>query len=109
MKGWETRTFLEKPYEHERRMGTATAAFWLAPFKVGKADYILGSHPLWELSRCSYQMIRPPVLLGGALRLAGFFWAMISGSEKEVSQEFIKFRRREQMDRLRKFLLRRSK
>ncbi len=106
MKGWQTRTFPEKPYEHHRRMGTATAKFWFTPFKVGRADYILGSHPLWEFARCIYQTTRPPILVGGSLRLAGFTWAMLSRVEKQVPADFVQFRRKEQMQRLRKFVSR---
>lgn len=104
MKGWQTRTFVEKPYVHHRRMGTATANKLMAPFKVGRADYLLGSHPLWELVRSVYQTTRPPILVGGCLRLAGFVWAMVSEDEKQVTPEFIQFRRKEQMDRLRKIV-----
>ncbi|MGH9453741.1 MAG: glycosyltransferase family 2 protein, partial [Terriglobia bacterium] len=72
MKGWQTRTFLEKTYAHHRRMSTATQTGWRVPFRGGRADYVLGSHPMWEFFRCIYQMTRPPILLGGSLRLAGF-------------------------------------
>ena len=106
MRGWQTRTFPEKPYAHHRKMGTATARVWSAPFKVGRADYVLGSHPLWEFARCVYQTTRPPILLGGSLRLAGFVWAMISGTAKQVPADFVEFRRKEQMHRLRKFFTR---
>jgi len=106
MKGWETRTFVEKPYIHQRQMGTATASFWKAPFKVGRSDYILGSHPLWEFARSIYQTTRPPILVGGALRFAGFLWAMLSLEEKQVPADFIQFRRKEQMRRLWKFVTR---
>jgi hypothetical protein len=106
MRGWETRTFVEKPYVHQRRMGTATAGFWKAPFKVGRTDYILGSHPLWEFARSIYQTTRPPILVGGGLRFAGFLWAMLSGEEKQVPFDFIQFRRQEQMQRLWMFVTR---
>src|SRR5579863_968715 len=106
MKGWQTRTFPEKPYEHHRRMGTATAKFWFTPFKVGRADYVLGSHPLWEFARCIYQTTRPPILVGGSRRLAGYTWAMLSGVEKQVPADCVQFRRKEQMRRLRKFVTR---
>jgi biofilm PGA synthesis N-glycosyltransferase PgaC len=100
MKGWQTRTFLEKPYVHHRIMGTATASIWEAPFKVGKKDYALGSHPLWQLARCIYQTTQPPFLLGGGLHLAGFFSMMVRGTEKQVPADFIRFRRSEEMRRL---------
>lgn len=106
MRGWETRTFVEKPYLHHRQMGTATAGAFKSPFKVGKADYILGNHPLWEFVRCIYQTTRRPLLLGGVLRLAGYLWGILSRTPKEVTPEFMQFRRREQMVRLRNFIAR---
>jgi glycosyltransferase involved in cell wall biosynthesis len=107
MKGWQTRTFPEKPYVHHRQMGTATATVWMTPFKVGRADYLLGSHPLWEFARSIYQTTRPPILLGGTLRFLGFVWAMVSDGEKQVPADFIRFRRKEQMNRLWKLVTRR--
>jgi glycosyltransferase involved in cell wall biosynthesis len=109
MKGWQTRTFPDKPYVHHRVMGTATASVWEAPFKVGRADYILGSHPVWQLARCIYQTTRPPILLAGGLRLAGFGWAMLTRAEKQVPADFVRFRRQEQMRRLRRFVMRHRK
>jgi poly-beta-1,6-N-acetyl-D-glucosamine synthase len=106
MKGWQTRTFPEKPYVHHRQMGTATATLWMASFKVGRSDYLLGSHPVWEFARSIYQTTRPPILWGGSLRLAGFVWAMLSQREKQVPDDFVQFRRKEQMRRLWKFVTR---
>lgn len=105
MKGWQTRTFLEKTYVHHRKMGSATADLWKALFKVGRADYLLGSHPLWEFSRCLYQTTRPPILLSGGLRLAGFAYEIVRRTEKQVSPDFVKFRRKEQMRRLWEFVI----
>jgi glycosyltransferase involved in cell wall biosynthesis len=105
MRGWQTRTFLEKTYEHHRQMGTATAGKLKTPFKVGKTDYLLGNHPVWELARSVYQTSRPPLLLGGVLRMTGFLWAMITEGKKQVPDDFVAFRRQEQMQRLRKFLM----
>jgi glycosyltransferase involved in cell wall biosynthesis len=104
MKGWETRTFLDKTFVHHRQMNTAAQQGWLVPFRGGRGDYILGSHPLWEFSRCIYQMTRRPVLVGGLLRLAGFTWALLTRIDKGVSPELVQFRRAEQMHRLRVFL-----
>jgi len=100
MKGWETRTFPDKPYLHHRQMSTATSNRFLVPFKGGRLDYLLGSHPVWEAFRCVYQMTRPPLVIGGCLRMAGFAWALVRQLEKQVPAELIEFRRREQMRRL---------
>jgi biofilm PGA synthesis N-glycosyltransferase PgaC len=103
MKGWQTKTFLEKPYYHHRKMSSAKHSSLGAAFHGGQTDYTHGSDPVWELFRCIYQMTRPPIVLKGLLCLAGFVWAMATRSEKVVSAEFVKFRKIEQMRRLRHF------
>jgi poly-beta-1,6-N-acetyl-D-glucosamine synthase len=101
MKGWQTRTFLEKTYLHHRKMSSAKHSASGIAFDGGRTDYTHGCNPLWELFRAVYQMTRPPIVLGGILTLAGFFWAMATGMEKAVPDEFIRFRKVEQMRRLR--------
>jgi poly-beta-1,6-N-acetyl-D-glucosamine synthase len=106
LKGWQTRSFLERTCVHHRPMGTASQPGLMARLKGGRGDYLLGSHPVWEVSRCLYQMTRWPFLLGGGMRLVGFFWAMVTGTERQVSAELVKFRRKEQMHRIGDFLKR---
>jgi len=100
MKGWQTRTFLEKTCEHHRLMGTAGQGKLASLLKGGGRDYRLGVHPVWQVLRSCYQMSRKPLVLGGCSLLAGFFWAMLTQEERPVPKEFVRFRRREQMDRL---------
>jgi biofilm PGA synthesis N-glycosyltransferase PgaC len=104
MNDWHTRTFLERVYVHHRPMSTAKHRALMIPLKGGQTDYILGNHPVWQFCRCLYQMTKRPFLIGGGLRLAGFIWAMVTGVEKEVPPDFVQFRRREQMQRLRDFV-----
>jgi glycosyltransferase involved in cell wall biosynthesis len=103
MKGWETRSFLEKACYHHRPMGSAMHKGMLPVFKTGMQDYTHGIDPVWQLFRSLYQMTRKPFLLSGSLLLSGYFWAMISGKEIEVSPEFIRFRKLEHRRRLRDF------
>ncbi|MGH7782228.1 MAG: glycosyltransferase [Candidatus Binatia bacterium] len=105
-KGWQTRSFLERTCVHHRPMGTASQPGLMVRLKGGRGDYLLGSHPMWEVSRCLYQMTRRPVLLGGGMRLVGYFWAMLSRAERQVPAELIRFRRKEQMHRIGDFLKR---
>jgi glycosyltransferase involved in cell wall biosynthesis len=106
MKGWKTRTFLEKICEHHRPIGSAGHSTLAAKFKVGMLDYALGGHPVWELSRAAYQMTRPPYIVGGVLILTGYLVGSLGRIERPVSRELVKFRHREQMRRLRRFLRR---
>ena len=103
MKGWQTRTFPGRTYIHHRKMGTGMYGQLMFVFKGGQVDFILGTHPVWEIFRSIYQMKNRPFVLLGALRLTGFFWALLKGMEKDVPMDLVKFRRMEQMQRLAAF------
>jgi glycosyltransferase involved in cell wall biosynthesis len=102
MKGWKTRTFLEKVCHHHRPMGTAGAGTFTALYRLGRKDYFLGGHPLWQLCRTGFQMFRKPYVIGGLCLLAGYLGARVRGVPRPVSPELLKFHRREQMLRLRR-------
>lgn len=101
MKGWRTRTFVEKVCYHHRPMGRATAGPLKACFDQGRQDYYLGGHPVWQIFRAAFQMTRKPYFLGGLCLCWGYAWAILTGVKSPVSPELIRFHRREQMRRLR--------
>jgi glycosyltransferase involved in cell wall biosynthesis len=103
MKGWKTRTFVERVSVHHRQMGTAQGGSLAARFRYGMKDYSLGSHPAWEVSRTLYQMTRKPYVAGGVALLCGYAWAALRRIERPVSAELMAFHRHEQMERLRRF------
>jgi hypothetical protein len=105
MHGWQTRTFTDMVCRHHRELGTAKHHPLVARFKDGRQDYVLGAHPVWELFRAAYQMSQPPLVVRGAMLLSGYAWAAIRRSSRPVSRDFVRFRRQEQMRRLRRFLL----
>ena len=102
MKGWKTRTFTEKTSTHHRKMGTAQTGLLKSKYKLGLKDYVFGGHPLWELFRAAYQMTKKPFIVGGLALGTGYFLAAVRREERAISQEMIAFRRREQMQRLRR-------
>jgi glycosyltransferase involved in cell wall biosynthesis len=106
MKGWKTKTFIERTCYHHRKIGTGTAKPWQTGFKHGKKDYCLGGHPLWQFFRCVYQMTRKPYGIGGLSLLSGYAWASISRAQRPISKELMHFHRAEQMHRLRSMVLR---
>jgi poly-beta-1,6-N-acetyl-D-glucosamine synthase len=108
MRGWQTRTFTERHSHHARPMGTAQAGSLRAKFELGRKDYRLGGHPLWQLFRGVYQMRSRPVVLGGLALMGGFFWDLLRRQEKSVDAELQRFHRGEQMSRLTSFVTRRS-
>jgi poly-beta-1,6-N-acetyl-D-glucosamine synthase len=106
MRGWKTRTFTDKVCIHHRQMNTAQQGALKAKFKLGAKDYSFGNHPVWELFRTLYQTTKPPFVLGGLALGAGYYWSMFGGKEISVSREVVAFTRREQMQRLKKFVTR---
>ena len=106
MKGWKTVTFDEKFCIHHRMLGTGATNRLIAAFKSGYGDYPMGVHPLWQVLRSVYQMSRRPYILGGGLLLLGYCWAVMSRAKSPVSKEFIQFRRNEQMNWLKQYVLR---
>ncbi len=101
MRGWKTRSFDGRVFQHHRKMGTAGRGEVGARFHYGKKDYMLGSHPLWHLFRSGFQMTKPPYLIGGIALLAGYAWCGITRQSRAISEELVQFYRREQMARLR--------
>lgn len=101
MKGWRTRSFPEKRYHHYRPMGTAEKKNLSALFSYGEKDYYLGGSPLWQLFRVCYRSAKRPFLIGGFTLLAGYCWAALHRLKRPVSQELVRFHRREQMEKLR--------
>ncbi len=104
MKGWKTQTFTEKYCVHHRPMGTAQRGPILSLLKSGYGDYRLGVHPLWQMLRSTYQMSRKPIVVGGASLLLGYLFGVLTHPQRPVSNEFVAFRRREQLRWLREYL-----
>jgi biofilm PGA synthesis N-glycosyltransferase PgaC len=105
MLGWETRSFLEKTYEHHKKTQAGGHATAKALFKSGYHDYLMGTHPVWQIARSIYRTMETPILIGGALLLAGYLSALLKRAEPIVSRDLQVFRRNEQMRRLKAFFL----
>jgi biofilm PGA synthesis N-glycosyltransferase PgaC len=101
MRGWKTRSFTEKIYHH-RDMGSVKHGPLGYKFAVGKKDYALGSHPLWEMCRAAYQMTKTPRLLGGIMLAAGYAVAALTLTKRPISKDMVRFRRGEEMARLKR-------
>lgn len=104
MKGWQTRSFTQKWCEHHRAMGTANQRRLMISFRGGYHDYLMGGHPVWQFFRSIYQMTRKPFAIGGCMLFAGYVWALATRAQKIVPEDLVRFRRREQILRLRQFI-----
>lgn len=99
MKGWEVWSFPELKVFHHKP-GTAFWGGWLKGFRSGLTDYLLGTHPFFEVLKCLRRMKEKPYLVSALLRMQGFLWAYFREEERPVSKEFIRFFQEEQWIRL---------
>jgi glycosyltransferase involved in cell wall biosynthesis len=104
MMGWKTQSFREKWFFHHRTLGTAERGRFASSFSYGEKDYYLGGHPVWELFRVAYRMTKRPYLLDGLALGAGYLWALLRRVKRPVSDELMRFHRKEQMQKLRAIL-----
>jgi hypothetical protein len=106
MKGWETRTFLDRVSYHHRMIGTGNHSPLVARFHYGRKAYYVGGHPIWETLRGFFQTRERPYLIGGLYFILGYWWALIIRMPRPVSPELMAFHRMEQMTRLRRIFRR---
>ena len=104
LKGWETRSFAEKFFFHHRPMGETEGNVWKARFDYGRKDYFLGNHPLWQVFRVSYQMLKRPYVVGGLTLAMGYMYSLFARFERPVAPELMQLHRREQLERLKALL-----
>jgi hypothetical protein len=81
-------------------MGETESNTWKARFDYGRKDYFLGNHPLWQVFRVGYQMLKWPYVIGGLMLAAGYVYSLVARIERPVTPELLKLHRREQVERL---------
>src|SRR5437899_5065057 len=104
MMGWTTRSFREKYFFHYRSLGPAERSLLASTFSYGEKDYYLGGHPLWELFRAAYRTTKKPYVVGGLVLYSGYLSAFLRRMDRPVSDELMRFHRKEQMRKLRAIL-----
>jgi poly-beta-1,6-N-acetyl-D-glucosamine synthase len=105
MSGWRTRTFTDHVCHHHRKQGSAMHGVLRAKFRVGRLDYALGAHPIWEAFRGIYQISKRPYFFGSAMIMAGYLWSLVRQAHRPIPDELVRFRRGEQMCRLKAFFM----
>jgi len=104
MMGWRTRSFRDKAFFHHRSLGTAERSRLASSFSYGEKDYYLGGHPLWELFRVTYRMLKRPYVIDGLALGGGYASAALRRIHRPVSTDLIQFHRSEQMKKLKTIL-----
>lgn len=105
LNGWQTRSFREKYFYHHRPMGATESSIWKARFDYGRKDYYLGNHPLWQIFRVAFQILKRPYGIGGLILLFGYIHSFMTRMKRPLTPELVQFHRREQLDRLKTLLV----
>lgn len=100
MRGWETQSFEHLAVQHHRRVGSGLGGMLRTRFQAGVTDHALGKHPLFVLLKSLRRLMEPPPLLSSLCRLAGFCRASLRREKRMVPQDFVRYVRREQLQRI---------
>lgn len=99
MLGWKTRTFEGLQVVHHRETGGADGT-WKNWVKNGRANYIVGYHPLFMFFKCVRRLLDWPYVIVSAGLWYGFVSGYVSRIPHHQEPEVIRYLRREQMRRL---------
>lgn len=99
MKSWEVMSFADLLVYHHRFTGSADH-YLRDHFRQGKADYSLGTLPMFELVRAIRRSADKPYLIGSLARLAGFGYSYCVGESRPVPSDFVRYIRKEQRERI---------
>lgn len=97
--GWAVKAFPDIAAYHHKSSEAKRGALKDA-IRQGKMDYAVGSHPLFEIVKCSRRVQERPFVLRALFRLFGFTWSAIKGDDMAVSAEIVGDLRREQLKKL---------
>ena len=98
--GWNSRSYTDLPVVHHRELGTVDRSVYEARFKSGATEYMVGFGFAYHLLRAFSRLFERPYVVGTALVIAGYTWALLSRQPKVVPDDIARFIRREQTVRL---------
>jgi hypothetical protein len=98
MYGWETKSIPGLIALHHRLTGDKN--LFKARLRDGYVEHNLGYHPLFQLVKCIQRFKQKPYLIGSVLRFIGFWIAYIKKEKRVISNDLIKFIRKEQIYRI---------
>jgi biofilm PGA synthesis N-glycosyltransferase PgaC len=99
MLGWSTRTF-SKLHIFQLRATGASVGVWADMTKNGRANYIVGYHPLFMLAKSCGRLFRKPYGISGFALFWGYAEAMFRGEKRIEDMRVIRYLRRQQLRRL---------
>lgn len=102
---WRTRSIPSLPVRHHRPAGTAGQALLRARFRAGMRQYAMGWRFGYVTLRAVYCLAERPLLIGSAVRSAGYVWGALCRARPTYPPGYQTFVQEEQGCKLRSTLL----
>jgi len=106
MNNWQVRTYTDIEVFHHRRIGTVNENILSAKFRYGVKENLIGTHPIFLLTKCIKRYHEKPFMIGAMTMICGYVYSLIRGDDKAVSSSFVKYIRNEQLNRLKSIMKR---
>lgn len=103
MKGWKVESFPEIIVYHHK-VGKLIRGEIRECFRKGMVAYSLGNHPLFEFVKSIRRAVEKPYLISFFVRMCGYLWPYLHKQKRLVSDEFVKYLRKEQLMHLVNFI-----
>ena len=100
MHGFKTRTFAEIKVDHLKPRNISQGNLCKRFYQLGTRDYALGYHPVFEVVKCCYRSLQPPMLIGGFMWLAGYIGCHLRRKKRLLPPDLVRYIREEQLKRL---------
>jgi glycosyltransferase involved in cell wall biosynthesis len=97
MKNWNVRSFPDIKAFHQRNSVSNGMGTLKRFSQQGKAEYVLGYHPLFEMAKCIRRSITQPYIMGSLARIYGYVWALMKEERSGVPDDLVAFLRKEHM------------
>ena len=98
--GFHTRTFADIEVDHLKPRNISEGGILRRYRQLGVREYALGNHPLFELVKCAHCCFEYPFGIGGLMRFVGYLGCYVTRRKRILSEEIIRFIRREQLNRV---------
>jgi glycosyltransferase involved in cell wall biosynthesis len=100
MLGYETKLLTDLIVDHLKPRNISAGGVLRRHWQLGLRDYAMGSHPLFELLKCSGRVREFPAILGAVARWLGYSSRAVRRSARVMPHALVSHIHREQLARL---------
>jgi poly-beta-1,6-N-acetyl-D-glucosamine synthase len=104
MQGWRVKSFPNIKAYHHKADYTDYYSCMKARYHDGIRNNLIGTHPFYHTVRCIRRVFMGAPILGSISSLMGFFYSLLCRDKRQLSDAFVGYLRREQLNILRSYI-----